>query len=213
MGQKQEHYHKFYFDNIFLHMPRRSPRNKNRLERLHQVKPGGRLLEVGCGRGGFLELAREKYDVTGIDISRHAVSSAYGTLQGRIRQGDIETETLAAESYDAIVAFNVLEHLQRPDRVAAKLHGALCRGGVLIGSVPHKRGLLGSLATMVNNMDRSHCSIFRPARWHDIFCRAGFSKIRFFGEVTFGKSRNCYVTHRLWKQLSFNLMFICTKGD
>ncbi len=58
--------------------------NLDFLARTNLLKPGGRILEIGCGIGAVVsELARQGYHVTGTDISRVAIEyglAKYGSL-------------------------------------------------------------------------------------------------------------------------------------
>jgi SAM-dependent methyltransferase len=46
------------------------------LSRIREGRPSGTLLDVGCAYGLFLSRARRFYDVTGCDVSEHAVGAA-----------------------------------------------------------------------------------------------------------------------------------------
>ena len=82
----------------------------------------------------------------------------------------------------------------------------------MIGSVPNKFGLTGNMATSVMNfVDRTHCSVHPPDYWNSAFEEAGFKKIIFFGEVLKNRNVNLYVKNKFWKYLSFNLVFVCRK--
>jgi len=101
------------------------------------VLPPARVLEAGCGWGVNLEaLERAGYRATGLDISRRAL----GRLDRPERQlieADL-TQPLPAdlEPYDAVLALDVIEHLD-DDRAAVSRLAQLARpGGVVVVSVP-----------------------------------------------------------------------------
>ena len=205
-------YDKSYSENILYKELRDSQRNKARLREILRHKRGGRLLEVGCAKGGFLKLAREHFDVEGMDISQYVIDAIRTTFGKRVQAGNIETAQLLPERYDVIAAFNVLEHLRDPGSVIQKAYGSLRRGGILIGSVPNNRGPVGRPLTRLSNLlDRTHCSTYPPGRWRRIFEQARFSKVVFFGEMNFGRNLCIYVKRSLWKYISPNLMFLCVK--
>src|SRR5690606_35854308 len=161
-----------------------SQRNHQRLKLLKEQHPGGRLLEIGCGAGGFLRLAQDEYEVEGMDISRAAVQATQAEFGGRVRLGNLEQDSLPAAGYDVIAVFNILEHLQRPAEAVRKLFNALADGGLIIGSVPNNGGLVGALVTRIGNyFDRTHCSTYSPDRWLEIFRQSGFRTIDLFGEI------------------------------
>src|SRR3989344_3108313 len=199
-------YDKNYFETAFYKEAKNSQRNRNRLREILKHKNRGKLLEIGCGKGEFLKLAMEHFDVEGMDISEYAFSYLKGILGKRICKANIENADLNPGKYDVIAVFNLLEHLKDPRKVIKKLHKGLKKGGIVIGSVPNNFGLIGKMATSVMNfVDRTHCSVHPPGYWHSAFEEAGFKKIYFFGEVLKNRNSNMYVKNKFWKYLSFNL--------
>jgi len=77
---------------------------------LGQLPKDARILEVGCAQGWFGEYAvRHGWtDVTGIDIVRPTVPPPHAFVHGDIN--DWPALGLRAGSFDAIVAFEVIEH-------------------------------------------------------------------------------------------------------
>ena len=205
-------YDEGYHDTLFYQEKDNSHRNRERLRLLLSHKPGRRLLEVGCGEAGFLRLAENHFDVEGIDISKTAIRAIQPHFKERVRVLNIEQKQLPGSRYDVIVAFNILEHLNQPNKAAHKLNTALAPGGMVLGSVPHNANLVGSLMTRLGNfIDRTHQSTFTPDTWRRIFTHAGFKQIHFFGEINFGRNHCRYLTGQFWPFMAFNLMFILKK--
>jgi SAM-dependent methyltransferase len=213
-NQQEETYTAHYFEHFATRENPDSQRNRSRLSALLQARnSGGRLLELGCGMGGFLRLARAYFQVEGLEISAYASRLARDRLGLAVRQGNIETALLPRNAYDVVAAYNILEHLADPPAVLDKIYASLCAGGVLAGSVPNNFALLGGLHTLLTNFfDPTHVSTFTPGRWLDLFHRAGFADVRLFGELLAGPNHCRYVRGRWWAYASFNMMFICKKG-
>jgi 2-polyprenyl-3-methyl-5-hydroxy-6-metoxy-1,4-benzoquinol methylase len=208
----RQQYDRDYYEGIAYAGRPDSPRNENRLREVLAHKPGGRLLEIGCGKGAFLRLAERHFDVAGIDVSRYAVGCLKPYLGARVKVADVEQEELGADSYDVIAAFNVLEHLRKPGAVIHGIHRGLRGQGIVIGSVPNKSGPVGRVHSALTDLiDRTHCSTYPPHRWRALFREAGFTKIRFFGEIMLGRMWSTYVRHWLWPWVSLNLMFVCQR--
>jgi 2-polyprenyl-3-methyl-5-hydroxy-6-metoxy-1,4-benzoquinol methylase len=106
------------------------------------VRPGARVLELGCGAGCVAaELARAGYRVTGIDghesllcVARSRATSAT-FLCHDLRQGTSHIETLDT-AFDVVGLFDVIEHLQDPARALGDALERLVSGGLLVGTVP-----------------------------------------------------------------------------
>ncbi|MFQ5944273.1 MAG: class I SAM-dependent methyltransferase [Anaerolineales bacterium] len=208
----RKRYDSDYFENPLTAQTYDSLRNRTRLKVLLARKRRGSLLEIGFGNGDFLRAAAQHYDVRGIDISEYAVSKIDDSLASKVCRFDVESDRPLPGHNDVIVAFNVFEHLEQPERVIRKAFEGLREGGLLIGSVPLKGGLLGRLHTAATNFfDRTHSSTYSPNQWRRIFHGAGFARLRFFGEVLIGSRISFYLERSCWRYLSFNLMFDCEK--
>lgn len=95
---------------------------KHRLMRYHdffveRVRPGERVLDVGCGKGELAHdlVVRAGAIVVGIDSDpRHLAFARTRFVHERLElvAGDV-TETLPPGRFDAVVLSNVLEHLER----------------------------------------------------------------------------------------------------
>jgi SAM-dependent methyltransferase len=107
---------------------------------------GARVLDLGCGTGyGSRILRAEAASVTGIDNDGPTIENARKTIGN---SDDISFETADAVEYlrrdlsgsfDAIVAFEVLEHLRDADVALELLAGHAGAGVKLILSVPNSR--------------------------------------------------------------------------
>ena len=99
---------------------------------------GARVLELGCGAGEpCTRILAERFDVTGVDISAEQLGRARARIpNARFVHADLTTLELDPESYDAVVAIYVLNHVPREllpgllDRVAA----SLVPGGLFLAS-------------------------------------------------------------------------------
>ena len=101
----------------------------------HGVAPGARVLDVACGAGLVaIPLADQGYRVDGVDLSEGSIEAARRRAPegATFRVGDALALEAADASYDAVLLFDMLEHVERPD-VALREAGRVLRpGGVAL---------------------------------------------------------------------------------
>lgn len=94
-----------------------------------------RILDLGCGPGLLIHVARRAgyRDITGVDVSPQQVALAERLGIEGVREGELiaTVEALAPGALDAVVTFDVLEHLDRAEmvRLSDGVHRALAPGG------------------------------------------------------------------------------------
>lgn len=113
-----------------------------RIEMLTRAERGRsnpvRVLDFGCGWGKFvLTCQMLGFDACGVD--RSEARSSGGSVKMHSSLGDIPQGT----KYDAITAFEVLEHLDDPRGIVIELAKLLRFGGVLVAETPDCEGVAG----------------------------------------------------------------------
>jgi len=110
---------------------------------------GLRILEVACGRGGFVpELARRGATVTGCDFSLAALRATSGKLRGwraqtGLIQGDVQSLPFADECFDAVVSCETIEHVPEVAAATQEMYRVTRRGGRLFLTTPNYANLMG----------------------------------------------------------------------
>ena len=95
-----------------------------------------RLLDVGAGTGGMLELLSEFGEVTAVEASDDALERARRRFPGhRVLKGALPGP-LPDETFDVVTAFDVLEHLDDPVEAVRALRARLAPQGRLVCTVP-----------------------------------------------------------------------------
>ncbi len=99
---------------------------------IHRFRGSGRLLEIGCAYGFFLEEARRFYDVTGIEVADAAV--AFCRTRGlSVIDGVVDDSVFARLGmFDVIVLLDVIEHLPDPGVTLTLCRHYLKPGGVIV---------------------------------------------------------------------------------
>lgn len=105
---------------------------------LKELKPGDRLLEVGVGSGHFLQAARAQgHRVSGVELNPAAAARVRG-LGFEVFETDLAELAKGLDMpFDAVCAFQVLEHVPDPRRLLEAMHAVLRPGGRLVLSVPN----------------------------------------------------------------------------
>lgn len=118
---------------------------KKELERrLHilekTVSSNAKVIDIGCGIGDFLSHAGDKFDMWGRDISEDAILEAKKSLphlKHKLSAGMIEEANYESQFFDAIVLWDVIEHLWDPKFVTGHLLNYIKPSGYLIFSTPY----------------------------------------------------------------------------
>jgi 2-polyprenyl-3-methyl-5-hydroxy-6-metoxy-1,4-benzoquinol methylase len=102
----------------------------------------GRVLDIGCGNGGFLARAEAAgWEAVGIDLDPQAVA----TCRQRglsVMQGDLSSlASLKAGSFDHITSSHVIEHLHDPGQLLTEAYRLLRPGGTLWLETPNALSL------------------------------------------------------------------------
>jgi len=98
----------------------------------NNVATGVRLLEIGCSYGFLLDYLRQHgWDVTGVEIDDRAASFARHDLSLNVHTGSLENARLSPP-YDAILSFDVIEHLRYPMDFLRQCRSLLRDNGIII---------------------------------------------------------------------------------
>jgi SAM-dependent methyltransferase len=99
---------------------------------------GSKILEVGCGNGGLLELLKPTNQVVGIDASADgiAVCVARG-IESHCMDPSSEPLPFPNESFDIVVCLETLEHMLSPYYAILEMRRVLKNGGTFVCSVPN----------------------------------------------------------------------------
>ena len=124
---------------------------------LRHFAAGAQLLDVGCGRGEFLEAAGEQgFDARGIDLDPAAIEASRAAGMAEEVADALEFLPDHPDAFDAIFCAHLVEHLLAEDaaRLIQAAAGSLRPGGVLCLVTPNP----GSLPTITHEFwrDPSH---------------------------------------------------------
>ena len=161
---------------------------------LESLAPAARVLDVGCGAGDLVAtLAAGRFEAVGMDVSAEAVARASRRHPGcRFVRHSIEDVPwpLQAESFDAVVSFDAIEHLLRPGRLLEGASSVLRPRGVLALTTPY-HGVVKNIAVAALAFDRhfdvegDHIRFFSDRALRRLLAEAGFEveRVRHFGRI------------------------------
>jgi glycosyltransferase involved in cell wall biosynthesis/SAM-dependent methyltransferase len=144
------------------------------------------ILDVGCGTGIMitLPLASIGYSVTGIDIYRPSIDIA-GRLNpyhnAVFRQADPVALAEAGERYDAVIASEVLEHVEDPFAFLRTLRRLLRPGGIMVLTTPNGFGWFELEQLLWDDLGLGKWIRWWDDRWTALTDRVGTSIRRVLG--------------------------------
>ena len=152
------------------------------LSRYHFVAPQvtGTLLEIGCGRGYGLEvLVPRTTTQVGIDISTNFLSDARrGNPTAAFACASGDTLPLASDSFDSIIAFDVIEHAQDDRFFVSEIRRVAREGAFIALSTPNRLIVSGNRVTPLNPF---HVREYLAAEFCELL-KPMFASVEVFGQ-------------------------------
>ncbi len=155
-----------YYRTVYRNYSRQNPPRKLNFYRElvagHLGNPQrAAVLDIGCAFGAFLGALPSEWDRYGIDVN------AYGVEQAKAHSTGIQLANAALEEspfqgpFDAITAFEVVEHIPDIDGTRERIYRLLKPGGVFVFVVPVYDGPLG---WVVEALDKDPTHIHKTGR-------------------------------------------------
>jgi len=137
--------------------------------------PGRRVLDLGCRDGALTQTYAGGNEIVGVDADREALAEAE-KLGIQTRWADLdEPLPFEDESFDVVVAGELLEHLRDPRGVVTEARRVLRPGGVFVASVPNAYRVKNRLRFLLGRKpedDPTHLQMFSPGEVRTLL--AGF---------------------------------------
>lgn len=164
---------------------REKPRYRNFDEGLRRIEAAtglGRLLDVACGSGAFLSIAKQRgWACEGVELSETLAASCERNTGVPVSSGRFEDADLDAASYDAVTLWDIIEHVIDPVACLRKAQALLRPGGVLLVCTPDENSLLARIGEVLYRSSagrvRGPALALHP-RYHTYFFRRrGFVRL------------------------------------
>lgn len=169
----------------------------------------GLMLDVGCGKAWVAELfCPLGFEVISMDISlrntakalkKHPFESHYAVV------ADVFSLPFLKNTFDYIVASEIIEHVQDPGTFVEKLFSALKPGGKLIITTPYKEKIQYSLCIHCNNPTPLHAHLhsFDEKILESLYTG---NDVKWFKSQTFGNKILIHLRfHVILKYLNFKV--------
>ena len=169
----EEHHRERRAEGDFVFVPERIPLFQSAIGR------GKRVLDLGCRSGALTRHFLEGNEVVGLDVDRSALAKAEALGIEPVQANVEDPLPFEDGSFDAVVAGELLEHLQFPDALVGEIRRVLRPGGVIVGSVPNAYRVQSRLRFLRGHPpedDPTHLRMFSPAMMHELL--AGFEDVQ-----------------------------------
>ncbi|OQX29211.1 MAG: hypothetical protein B0D92_04875 [Spirochaeta sp. LUC14_002_19_P3] len=157
---------------------------KGRLRIIRKHKKKGRLLDIGCAYGPFLQAANEfGFQVYGADVSEAAAAHVRDELGYPAICGAFPQTNPADEfdtSFDVVTLWYVIEHFASLKSVLRQLPSIMEPGALLAMSTPNAAGISArrSLKKFLAASPRDHYTLWTPRGAVKLLARYGFRTVR-----------------------------------
>lgn len=188
-----------YYSNQYQRTNYLSPITIKRYEELldgfEKYRKTNRVLDVGCGNGFFLQLAKERgWEVYGTEYAQDVVDSC--TKKGfNMRKGTLHELEFESDYFDLIVSIEVIEHLPDPVSTVKEMYRIVRPGGGIYITTPNFNSLLRYQLGPKYDVIRFplHLIYFTPRTLNRLFTESGFRTI---GAITTGYSKTRILTSK-----------------
>lgn len=162
------------------------------LPRLPERQKAPSVLDIGCGSGWFLRVARESGAgrVLGLELDPALVQECRAADLDVV-QGSLFDVEIPSHGWDLITFWDVLDHLEHPQSALVRAREVLAPGGLLVVRgrnasfhVAYKRwyarGRSGKVRLPLPDLSAVHRWSFGPDGWTRLVQSSGFERIRLY---------------------------------
>lgn len=109
--------------------------SEKRYETFSKYSQSGKLLDVGCATGFFLDVSLTKgYETFGVELSKEAIKKS--NKKHNIFNGTLEDAKFQDSFFDVVTMFDIIEHVLNPDETIKEVYRILKRSGLLVLTTP-----------------------------------------------------------------------------
>lgn len=161
------------------------------ISNLHKISKLKCALDIGCGRGEWLEILIENgFEATGVDINEHMLNDCKEKGLNVINTDAFTyLKSLPADSMALITAFHFVEHIsfEELQKYLEEIYRVLTPDGLVLFETPNPENLI--VASNTFYLDPSHNKPIPSQLLNFVLEYAGFSNVQIFG-VNYSNLRN-----------------------
>lgn len=174
------------FSRAMKSLPKKAMKyDKSRIfyNKLRRCLPAhSKILDIGCGDGRFLKLAKKRFVCSGIEISEYLAALARQEAGIKVMAGDFMVTDFGDQKYEGITLVSILEHLDDPAEALKKCLSIMNDGGLLLVKTVN----YGCLNRMVKGISWTgfrppdHVIYFSPSNIKRLLEEIGFTRVKIF---------------------------------
>ncbi len=205
-------YHKELLNKKIENQLRRGFETKLKL--IEKYKKSGKILDVGCSAGVFLDMMKGKgWECYGVELSKDTANYAKGKYGLNVKINELEKIKFPQNYFDIVCLWDILEHVQNPLRSLVEVNRILKTEGVMFINTPNVDGLFPKLSYSIlakifgawpNAELPHHLYYFSSKTLTQMLMKAGFNVIsKDFNQI----STNYIIRSNVSKIIRSNVMY------
>ena len=178
LKELNDHYSQYSYSSSGYLSPLTVKSYNSLLDDFEIFRKTNKILDVGCGRGSFLQEAKKRgWKVFGTEYSKEAVKICESKGLDMV-EGALQPNTFGAEEFDIITSFEVIEHVNNPIEEIGYINKFLRQGGLFYCTTPnfnsYLRFYLKENYNIISYPD--HLSFYTKRTLNKLLTDSGFTK-------------------------------------
>lgn len=166
---------------------------ENLLNKFEKYRINNRMLDVGCGEGWVLELAKQRgWEVYGTEFSSRAIEIC--ERKGiRMHLGVLDLDKFAEKEFDVIISSETIEHINNPQIELNNFFHLLRKGGLLYITTPNFNSYIRLIFKEKYDLIKypEHLSYYSKITLNKLLTDSGFRKVKLLTTgISFSHFRN-----------------------
>ena len=174
------------------------------LDEFEKYRQTNKLLDVGCGRGWFLQEAKKRgWEVYGTEYSETAINICRNNGI-EVQEGQLNQDMFKKASFDIVTSFEVIEHINNPNEELQIISSLLRKEGLFYCTTPNFNSLLRYYLKADYNIIAypEQLSYYTKKTLNKVVQNNGFKKIKFLStgisitriQTSLKKSNEAYIS-------------------